>query len=141
MTNLYQIPQQSHERKVRTVGEKKNLSPIFPERSAFALSRKHRNSPFPPPPQILGGSLCLEPAGTFPHPTPPHRANLITSFQPTFTILLQPNPLSPYHLQSPHYIVFSFSWHFLLPKLYHCHLLASCPTRQRLHRGKMMNGF
>lgn len=36
VTNLYQIPQQSHERKVRTVGEK-NLSHVFPERYAFVL--------------------------------------------------------------------------------------------------------
>lgn len=139
MTNLYQIPQQSHERKVRTVGEKKICLQSF-LKDLPLLSPGNTEIPRSPP-QILGGSLCLKPAGTFPHPTPPHRANLITSFQPTFTILLQPNPLSPCHLQSPHYIVFSFSWRFLLPKLYHCHLLASCPTRQRLHRGKMMNGF
>lgn len=48
VTNLYQTPQQTHERKVRTVGEK-NLSQVSPERYAFALSGKYRNPLFSPP--------------------------------------------------------------------------------------------
>lgn len=48
VTNLYQIPQKCHEKKVRTMGEK-NLSQVFSERRALGLCRKCRNPPFSTP--------------------------------------------------------------------------------------------
>lgn len=74
VTNLYQIPQQSHERKVRTVGEK--MSQVFPERHCLFSFQEIQKSPIFSP--SIGGRLCLEPASTFPRPMPPHKANFIT---------------------------------------------------------------